>query len=458
MTKRGVGELGPHMIGRKDDVKHVLNIVADRTCCSVMGVSNVGKSTLLRALSLPAVVREFLDPRLADSLFVYVDFNLTLQFTEQGFHEVVLRSLLATLKAGDAHPQLVSAIQEIYQTVINPSSPMLMELAFEASMDALSVHVPGPVILLLDEFDEIFAKLDEQIFVRLRALKERNWSRLTYVTATYRPLTTIRRERRAGEFCELFDGNSHFVRPLVAADARQLVQEWFHNTGAAFTAADIDLAIHCAGGHPGLLQATCRFLAKAKEENSWRSTTEGDGRVGERLAGEDSVRLECAKLWTDLTAQEQDALLAWLADQNATTELQSLVEKGILRQSAQGMEIFGSLFVGFVQRQGLVRRTEPAGVRVDVEAGDVRVDGKLAPVLTELEYKLLLLLYGNLDKIIDKYHIVEAVWGENYIDEVDDARIEKLVSRLREKLEPGAKEARYLITVRGRGYKLLSPA
>jgi hypothetical protein len=37
---------------------------------------------------------------------------------------------------------------------------------------------------------------------------------------------------------------------------------------------------------------------------------------------------------------------------------------------------------------------------------------------------------------VDKYQIVTHVWGESYIDEVDDARIEKLISRLRQKIEP----------------------
>jgi DNA-binding response OmpR family regulator len=40
---------------------------------------------------------------------------------------------------------------------------------------------------------------------------------------------------------------------------------------------------------------------------------------------------------------------------------------------------------------------------------------------------------------------------------VDDARIEKLVSRLREKLESKPEEPQYLQTIRGRGYKLVSP-
>ena len=64
-------------------------------------------------------------------------------------------------------------------------------------------------------------------------------------------------------------------------------------------------------------------------------------------------------------------------------------------------------------------------------------------------------LVSSLLKIIDKYGIVESVWGESYIDEVDDARIEKLVSRLRQKIEPDAEQPRYLTTIRGRGYKLV---
>jgi DNA-binding response OmpR family regulator len=38
---------------------------------------------------------------------------------------------------------------------------------------------------------------------------------------------------------------------------------------------------------------------------------------------------------------------------------------------------------------------------------------------------------------------------------VDDARVEKLISRLRQKIEPDAGEPRFITTVRGRGYRLI---
>jgi DNA-binding winged helix-turn-helix (wHTH) protein len=63
-------------------------------------------------------------------------------------------------------------------------------------------------------------------------------------------------------------------------------------------------------------------------------------------------------------------------------------------------------------------------------------------------------LYDNANCICDKYGIVEAVWSSDYIDDVDDPRIAKLVSRLREDVEPNPKKSRYIVTVHGRGYKL----
>ena len=93
---------------------------------------------------------------------------------------------------------------------------------------------------------------------------------------------------------------------------------------------------------------------------------------------------------------------------------------------------------------------------VDEDAGEVWVDGVKVTVLTDLEYKLMKLLFQRSDRLTTKDMVVEAVWGGQYFDNVDDARIEKLVSRLRAKVEPDPARPRYLVTQRGRGYKLSS--
>jgi hypothetical protein len=448
--KQSAAESG--MVDRADDVAYVMDCVASGDCCSIVGVSNIGKSVLLR--SLPDLYEQYLDTGVDKYTFVYVDFNLMSQMTEQGFYEVILRNWLEALQAQPGDAGVHSAIREAYQTVIAPDSSFHVPLAYEDSLKAFRDGQSGVLVLLFDEFDEVLAELDPRVFVRLRAMKDRHWS-LCYVTATNRRLPQIRTDRQVGEFCELFAAHTRHLAPLNRTDARMLTKRCAEQCDAQLTAQDIDFLLDCADGHPALLQAACRSLGREKEEAGWRRASADYSKLCDQLSSDADVRLECAKLWNDLSVQEQEVMIRLVAGEDVTLELDTLSEKGIVRASTAGRQVFGELFAGFVRRQQLVRHREPRGVRVDVEAGDVWVDGELAPTLTELEYKLLLLLYGNLNKICDKYRIVESVWGESYIDEVDDARIEKLMSRLRQKIEPEPEDPGYLITIRGRGYKLV---
>jgi hypothetical protein len=475
MKKATSDESAVPIVDRESDIAYIMGCVAEAECCSVVGVSNIGKSALLRSLTAAQV--KHLGAQAGDYMFIHVDLNLASQVTEQGFYEVVLRNILQVLasppRGGTEYlrkdaQELQAAVQQSYQTVIAPSSPFLIPLAFEDGMQAMCTRQPAMLVLLLDEFDDVFAEVEPRVFVRLRALKDRHGAHLCYVTATGQPLSQIRHDRQADEFCELFAAHLWRLLPLAEADAHAFVQNLATHSTVQYSEQDIAFITECAGGHPGLLQATSHVLARAKEEAVSRPVSASYERVRERLDSDTHVRLECAKVWNDLATSEQEALIDLLSGKTPTAsgqqfvekaalELDALVEKGIVRSDATGGQVFSTLFAGFARRQQLVRRRGPQGIRIDVESGDVWVDGKLAPLLTDLEYKLLLLLYGNLDKICDKYKIVESVWGENYIDEVDDARIEKLVSRLREKLESKPEEPKYLQTIRGRGYKLVSP-
>jgi DNA-binding response OmpR family regulator len=179
--------------------------------------------------------------------------------------------------------------------------------------------------------------------------------------------------------------------------------------------------------------------------------------VREQLDRDLNVQAECRKLWNDLTEAQQDAMVAVVGAEEHSDQraMESLRSKGLLREDDD--LLFSPVFEGFVRRQRLTRRRRHEGVRLDVESGSVWVDGEQTPTLTDLEYRLLLLLYGRLNKICDKYQIVEDVWGEEYIDQVDDARIDKLLSRLRAKIEPDPRNPRHILTIRGRGYKLVNP-
>jgi pSer/pThr/pTyr-binding forkhead associated (FHA) protein len=93
-------------------------------------------------------------------------------------------------------------------------------------------------------------------------------------------------------------------------------------------------------------------------------------------------------------------------------------------------------------------------VEVDVASGVVRVDRRVVN-LSPKEFALLTYLYEHRGKVCAKDDISSAVWPE-YREGVYDYQIENLVRRLRARLEPDPADPQLLLTVRGRGYKLLA--
>ncbi len=465
---------------RQADVCFITECVDGARCCAIVGLSNVGKSDLMRAMPTVRAARP--------AVFVYIDFNLMLDISEQGFYELILRSVLASLEGtGGAIPAeadslsrhspestapfrgpepLLDRVRQAYQGVVSPSNPFAIALSFTAGIDAILRDLDRCLVLLCDEFDEPFTGLDERVFLNLRALRDRAPQNIIYVTATGQRLSQMRRDHGASEFAELFAHTTHFVRPLERAEALVFVQRIVvedaaqHGRGAVqLESDDLDFLWAQAGGHPGLLEVASRVLVEAHRRGV--PELKGERRlsyVRNLLDNDLTVRTECAKVWNDLSEGERAALMRFLElppGTEAGDACNPLQERGIITRSPNGSCIvFGELFRDFADRQRRMKQSGPRGLRVDVDSGDVWVDGRLLPDLTAQEYRLLLLLYGNLDKICDKSRIVEAVWSAEYIDEIDDARIEKLVSRLRQKIEPNPDEPRYLSTVRGRGYKL----
>jgi len=76
----------------------LLSAVRAAECASIMGLSNMGKSALLRELCAPAVHSAYLGDRSADWLFVYIDCNLMPERSEQALHEVILRNAIESLR------------------------------------------------------------------------------------------------------------------------------------------------------------------------------------------------------------------------------------------------------------------------------------------------------------------------------------------------------------------------
>ncbi len=309
------------------------------------------------------------------------------------------------------------------------------------------------------------------MFLNLRALKDRHGPGLSYITATNRRLAQVRQDADVLEFGELFAHHILYVSPLGDDEIAAFAARFAAAEDATFSDENVAFIRLWSGGHPGLLETTCRVLSLLTGRPARDPSQDWiiHRRAAEILVQDLNIQAECRKIWSDLSPGEQEALLSLHGAEDQPeglalpAEMESVVAKHLIvtaggagpGEPGPERRIFARAFDEFVQRQRVTRRPGPVGIHLDPDSGEVWVQGVQVPTLTNLEYRLLLLLYGRLDKICSKYDVVEAVWGEDYIDEVDDARIEKLVSRLRQKIEPDPNNPRFLLTVRGRGYKLV---
>ncbi|NJC69311.1 response regulator transcription factor [Planosporangium thailandense] len=89
-------------------------------------------------------------------------------------------------------------------------------------------------------------------------------------------------------------------------------------------------------------------------------------------------------------------------------------------------------------------------VRMDVDRHVVTVNGE-AVQLPLKEFELLELLLRNAGRVLTRGQLIDRVWGADYVG--DTKTLDVHVKRLRSKIEPEPSTPRYIVTVRGLGYK-----
>ncbi|NNG37834.1 response regulator transcription factor [Flexivirga sp. ID2601S] len=93
-------------------------------------------------------------------------------------------------------------------------------------------------------------------------------------------------------------------------------------------------------------------------------------------------------------------------------------------------------------------------VRMDVDRHTVVVDGE-PTALPLKEFELLELLLRNTGRVLTRGQLIDRVWGSDYVG--DTKTLDVHIKRLRAKVEPDPASPRYIVTVRGLGYKFEAP-
>lgn len=99
---------------------------------------------------------------------------------------------------------------------------------------------------------------------------------------------------------------------------------------------------------------------------------------------------------------------------------------------------------------------EANDIRLDVHALNVTLADGSTVLLTPMEMRILHRLMANPNHVISRDALT--AFAIRYVDEASNNRIDVYIGRIRRKLGDDPASPRYILTVRGSGYKFLAPA
>ena len=129
----------------------------------------------------------------------------------------------------------------------------------------------------------------------------------------------------------------------------------------------------------------------------------------------------------------------------------------MVRTPQTGITVFSPLFAEFIRRQ---EAPAAKGVIVRRNPRIVQIEGQRIDTLSELEFEALCYLFEHREHVCTKDELIENIYRQQYsrlAGGVTDEALQTLISRLRTRIEPDRKQPRYVITVRGEGYKFVEP-
>jgi hypothetical protein len=444
-------DIGPShpLTYRQEIAAPLFDLLRSGESVAVVGPASMGKSRLLQFLLRPDVQQHYLGEAAASTWLVLADCNRLVEVSEWGLYELLLTSLTE-----DTSGRLDAAQREwlngLRREAITAGNALLARRHVELAARILCREHGLRLCFIFDEFDEIYRALPAPALANLRALRDADRYSVCYVLMVRDHPGRLRSRDDVEGFYELMSRSVIGLRPYTEEDARRVIAQIAARRRRTVTPGQEAAMLALSGGHPGLLVALCDLLSNGH-------AAPADGDLAAWALAQPQVVEECRKLWNGLAGDEQFALSRLAYGIGAPyTARELLALKGLIRPLGQDAVVFFSpIFRQYVLSEGHLSDRE---LWLDEGTNVAWVEGRPIADLSRLEFDLLRYLHRRLDQVCTREEIMAALYPAETLDPDKagtDNRVDTLVRRLRKAIEPAPSHPRYLLTLRGHGYKLV---
>lgn len=220
------------------------------------------------------------------------------------FYELLLNTLLLTCNrcvSMDKVETLRVDLAALDSQVIQSKDTLMAHRLFEMAVNMICQSYNIQICFLFDEFDDTYQTMQRELFSQLRAIRDANKYRLTYILFLRNLPEKLRSPKDNESFYELISRNMLGLGPYSAMDSFHIIGQLEKRRDHELNKENREWVWNNSGGHPGLIQALFAFV----KENS---LTTAQKQNPEWLVKQEIIREEFRKIWNGLLDEEQDAL------------------------------------------------------------------------------------------------------------------------------------------------------
>jgi len=436
---------------RESEVRKIFDLILAGESCSIVGLGSVGKSNLLRFLQQENGQQMYLGSKDKKFLFVYIDGNKKLETTDWGLFELMFHQLHLAATKNHLDEGVLKLIEDSYlQATISLSQPtnFLVLRFLDRTISTLIDRLDLNIVFLFDEFDVLCQAVSPNAFSVLRAMRDDHKYQLMYVIATRTELTNLRKESIEVEaFYEIVISNTITLFLYSKTDAEGMLDRLTIRYNISLERATKNTILQLSGGHPALIRA---LLDVFRENSSLKPNI---------IVEHSRVLDECRRIWAGLSREEQ-AALAYVSKVKKTStipvDLRSLLDKrGLLGgEWAKDSSVFSPIFGQFILKE---RPIVGMQIIVDRVHHVIWVNGQKFSGLPPLEFRFIDYLEQHHGQDCSRDDLAQFLYPEEIVstgEGVSDNRIDSIVKRIRKKIEVDPDSPRYILTIRGFGFRL----
>lgn len=352
---------------REEVLKPFFKYVKSGESFYVIGAPSVGKTRLMDFLmgDDPDALRRGIEPdrervkkyylgdeAYAKTWLARVDMNRLRSESDWGFRffELLLNTVLLACnrcESTDEIERLKTAIAALDSEVIESRDALKAHRLFEMAVNMLCQSYGIKLCFLLDEFDETYKTMPRELFAHLRAVRDANKYRVSYVLFLRNLPEKLRDPIDNEEFYELISRNMLGIGPYSRPDALYIIGQLEIRHEISLAQDKREWFYFLSGGHPGIIQALLKLLKDRPQDFAPMPNAEW-------CAKQESVQEESRKIWNGLLDDEKAGLLEFARGNKnsmAPTTGKLLLTKGLLVPSMDsGVKIFSPLFEAWLLR------------------------------------------------------------------------------------------------------------